>query len=113
VWYQVSGWLHVKPIAAPVTTGQEPAITGYRTLAGAPISEAAPGQRFLVIGSGFGPGGEVFVDGGLAPRFAWADSRIEAAVPEFTVRALGQSSVTVMRSDGAYYTGLAFRVVAP
>lgn len=113
VKWELKGTLIARPISTPAPSppaSATPLINAYRDLDGAWITEAKAGQRFLVLGEGFGAvAGSVSLAASEIPALSWSDGLIVAEAPALT---LGELPVTftVRREDGAHYTGLAFRV---
>lgn len=113
VWWQASGTLTVKPVAAPAsggtTTGATPpppsgVENGLPDLdVPTPVITAmtvTDNDRLLVSGDNFGPKGQLRLDATPWPVLAWNDNLVLASLMGFRPKV-----VTVVREDGLYYIG--------
>lgn len=98
---------------AQVATGL-PAVTGYKVIVETDaITGVRPGQTVAITGSGFGSQvGNVQVSCIDAAVTSWSDSRVTFTVPN-TAPTTVPVTVTLFTSHQTYYTGLAFRILAP
>jgi hypothetical protein len=116
VKWELKGTLIARPIApAPVPTPTPPSsttpqINAFRDLQGEWLTAAKAGQRFLVMGENFGDNGGLEYAFSPITAIEWSDELIVGEMPAVQ-RPSPASAVTVKRDDGAYYTGLAFKVV--
>jgi uncharacterized protein YkwD len=112
IWWTVDfGEPSTDSLPTDTPTAPPPAITGYTTLAGTPISQAPFGTLLLVKGQNLGISGTLTFDGQPATPISWSPTSIMTLVPlQAAYPDAGPVNVTV---GGQTTTGPGFTTVQP